>query len=109
MRLPSFRVRTLMALVGIAASLMWCAMMGLRSYGHYRLATQYAAYERSWREMAARDRAIRANTRTVAAVWGPEIAEYYAPLALKYRRAMWRPWERVAPDPPAPEFGSDPK
>ncbi len=43
-------------------------------------------------------------TREVGAVYGPQIAEYYAPLAEKYRRAMWRPWMPVAPDPHAPGF-----
>ena len=105
MRLPRFRVRTLMMAVGVVALLIWGAMMGTRSYAYYRLGRDYGAYERLWREHAVRDRGIPTRTRSVAVIWGPQIAEYYAPLARKYRRAMWRPWTPAAPDPPAPVFG----
>src|SRR4051812_37952742 len=33
--------------------------------------------------------------------WCIRQAAYYARLKRKYRRAAWRPWESVAPDPPA--------
>jgi hypothetical protein len=104
MRPPRFRVRTLMVVVGVMALLIWGAMMGWRSYAYYTLARTYGTYERQWREMAARDRGIATRTRSVSAIWGPQIADFYAPLARKYRRAMWRPWTPVAPDPPAPNF-----
>jgi hypothetical protein len=102
-RLPRFRVRTLMVLVGVVALLIAGSMMGLRSYVYYRLASTYSRYERDWRIMARRD-LDRGDTRSVSARWGLQIAEFYAPLAQKYRRAMWRPWMPVAPDPPAPIF-----
>ncbi|HZW34452.1 MAG TPA: hypothetical protein VFF52_27255, partial [Isosphaeraceae bacterium] len=35
---------------------------------------------------------------------GSERADYFAQLAEKYRRAMWRPWMPVAPDPHAPGY-----
>jgi hypothetical protein len=105
MRLPRFRVQTLLVAVGAVALLIWAAIMGTRSYVYYRLATSYGTYERQWREMAARDSGNPARPRSIAVRWGPKIAEYYAPLAQKYRRAMWRPWMPVAPDPPAPVFG----
>jgi hypothetical protein len=105
MRLPRFRVRTLMLAVGVVALLIWGAMLGTRSYVYYRLATTYGTYERQWREMHVRDRGILTRARSIAVKWGPQIAEFYAPLAQKYRRAMWRPWMPVAPDPPAPVFG----
>jgi hypothetical protein len=95
-----------MVLVGVVALLVWGGIMGTRSYIYYRFATTYGTYEHQWREMAARDRKIPSRARTISAVWGDQIADYYAPLARKYRRAMWRPWVRVAPDPPAPVFGS---
>jgi hypothetical protein len=38
------------------------------------------------------------------AQFGSQCADYYAQLAQKYRRAMWRPWMPVAPDPHAPGF-----
>lgn len=105
MRLPRFRVRTLMIAVGVVALLIWGAMMGTRSYIYYTLARTYGTNERQWREMAVRDRGNPTRLRSVAVRWGPQIAEFYAPLARKYRRAMWRPWMPVDPDPTAPVFG----
>jgi hypothetical protein len=96
MRLPHFRVRTLMLAVGVVALLVWGAMMGTRSYVYYRLAREFSAQERGWRENAARHR--------WRAEFGSQCAEYYALLVRKYRRAMWRPWMPVAPDPHAPGF-----
>jgi hypothetical protein len=94
-----------MVAVGIVALLVWGAMMGTRSYHYGMRARIYGTQERLWREIAKRD-LDRGSTRTIAARWGLQIAAYYAPLARKYRRAMWRPWMTVAPDPPAPVFGS---
>ena len=45
MRLPRFRVRTLMLAVGVVALLIWGAMLGTRSYVYYRLARTYGTYE----------------------------------------------------------------
>jgi hypothetical protein len=90
------RVRTLMAAVGVAALLIWGAMMGSLSYDYYQRATFFASEEYAWRESAARDR-----LRAPACL---ECAEYFAQLTRKYRRAMWRPWMTVAPDPHAPGY-----
>src|SRR5947199_6341571 len=84
MRLPRFRVRTLMGVVVVVALLLWGAMMGSRSYDHSRRARIYGEQERGWREIAARKHSL--------ASFAAECAEYYAQLARKYRRAMWRPW-----------------
>ena len=54
MQTMRFRVRTLMAAVGVMALLIWGAMMGLRSYDYCRRATFFASEEYSWRESAAR-------------------------------------------------------
>jgi hypothetical protein len=91
-----FRVRTLMAAVGVVALFIWGAMMGLRSYVYYRRASTYRLEERVWRESTARGQWRREV--------GSECAEYFAQLAEKYRRAMWRPWLPVAPDPHAPGY-----
>jgi hypothetical protein len=99
-RLPRFRVRTLLIAVGVVALLFWGAMMGTRSYVHYRLASLYGAQGRRWREIAVRDLRNPASARSVAAVWGLQIADDQAQLARKHRKAMWRPWTPVAPDPP---------
>ena len=96
MRLPRFRVRTLMVVVGVVALFIWGAMMGSRSYVYFRLAREYGANARGWREIAARGR--------WDASFASECAEYFTPLARKYRRAMWRPWMPVAPDPHAPGY-----
>ena len=93
-----------MAAVGVAALLLWGAMMGLRSYDYYRLASYYGDQELGWREIYVRDRGNPAPARSIGVIYGPQVAEYYAPLARKYRRAMWRPWMPVAPDPHAPGY-----
>ena len=106
MRLPRFRVRTLMFAVGVVTLLTWGAMMGTRSYVYYRLARTYGTYERQWRELALRHGEDPVGrTRSIAVKWGPQIADFHASMARKYRQAMWHPWIAVAPDPPAPVFG----
>jgi hypothetical protein len=98
MRLPHFRVRTLMIAVLVVALLLWGSMMGARSYDYYRLAREYGGRESGWREIA--DRPDQPG--------GPEFrlrcVEYFAQLTRKYRRAMWRPWMPVAPDTHAPGY-----
>jgi hypothetical protein len=96
MRLPRFRVRTLMIAVSVAALLVWGAMMGTRSYDYYRRAREYGVQERGWRESAAEGR-FRVE-------FCLQCVDYFAQLSRKYRRAMWRPWLPVAPDPHAPGY-----
>jgi hypothetical protein len=88
-----------MLLVGVAALLVWGTMMGGSWYRYYQLARIYSTQERLWREHARRD-LDQGNTRTIAARWGMQIADHYAPLVWKYRHAMWRPWISVNPEPP---------
>jgi hypothetical protein len=99
MRLPRLRVRTYMLLVGAVALLVWGTMIGVRCYEYYRRARIYSFQERQWRENAQRD-LRQGNTRTIAARWGLQTADYYALLVRKYRRAMWRPWISVEFEPP---------
>ncbi|HEV3168238.1 MAG TPA: hypothetical protein VGZ22_29815 [Isosphaeraceae bacterium] len=94
MRALRFRVRTLIAAVGLVAVLIWAAMMGSRSYDYYRRAREYSAQERGWRQSVARGHLPRE--------FCAECAHYFAQLVGKYRRAMWRPWLSIAPDPYAP-------
>jgi hypothetical protein len=98
MRLPHFRVRTLMIAVGVVALLIWGAMMASQSYDYYSRAREYGAQERGWREIASRNRSPKQKQ------FHSECVQYFAQLAGKYRRAMWRPWMPVAPDPHAPGF-----
>ncbi len=99
MRLPRLRVRTYMLLVGVVALLVWGTMMGGLSYRYYQRARTYSIQERQWREIARRD-LDQGNTQTIAARWGMQIADHYAPLVRKYRRATWRPWVPVDYEPP---------
>ena len=96
MRLPRFRVRTLMIAVGVVALLIWGAMMASQSYDYYRRPREYCAQERGRRETAASNDGL--------AKFRPQCAEFYAQLAGKYRRARRRPWMPVAPDPHASGF-----
>ncbi len=95
MRTMRLRVRTLMAAVGVVALLIWGAMVGLRSYDYYKRASFYALQEYGWRENAAEGRFGDISS---------ECAEYFEQLTRKYRRAMWRPWMPIAPDPHAPGY-----
>ena len=96
MRTLRFRVRTLMAAVGVVALLIWGAMMGSQSYDSRRRAREYGA--RTSADGGER-RQGRWDTR-----FASECGESYAQSAGKYRRAMWRPWMPVAPDPHAAGF-----
>jgi hypothetical protein len=102
MRTPRFRVRTLMLAVGVTALLVWGAMMGTRSYDSYRLAREYSTRERGWREIAARRLQLKDDPG--GEEFRSQCVQYFARLAAKYRRAMWRPWMPVAPDPHAPGY-----
>jgi hypothetical protein len=80
----------------ISDAYVWGAMMGTQAYDYYRRASGYALEERVWRESTARgDWPVEV---------GSQRADYFAQLSRKYRRAMWRPWLPVAPDPHAPGF-----
>jgi hypothetical protein len=96
MRLPRYRVRTLMIAVVVAALLVWGTTMASRSLGYYQRAREYGTQERGWRAIASRGGGD--------ARFASECTEYFIQLTAKYRRAMWRPWLPVAPDPHAPGF-----
>ena len=96
MRLPNFRIRTLMLAVGVVALLIWAAIMGPRSSDYAKRARDYDVQERAWREITDQGDFPRE--------FCAECAAYFAQLAAKYRQAMWRPWRPVAPDPHAPGY-----
>jgi hypothetical protein len=98
MRLPRMTTRRLMVLVAIVASLVWGAMMGVRSYDCYRIARYFGDQERGWRIIASRKEDPK------QAQFHSECIQYCAMLSAKYRLAMWRPWLPVAPDPHAPGY-----
>jgi hypothetical protein len=102
MRLPRFRVRvrTLLLAVGLAAVLVWGAKMGTRSYAYYERARKCDLSERRYRDGTLGGRRVMTGPQCYEWVEPPELAEYYATLGRKYRRAMHYPWLPVAPDPP---------
>jgi hypothetical protein len=96
MRLPRFRVRTLMIAVAAAGLLICGVTMVSRSLDYYRRARDFGRQEWGWRRIASQgDR----DAKFVS-----ECVNYFARLTAKYRRAIWRPWLPVAPDPHAPGF-----
>ncbi|MHC5541594.1 hypothetical protein ACYOEI_25510 [Singulisphaera rosea] len=94
MRLTRLSIRTLMIVVAITAFLMWGGRMGARSLDYHRRSTYYSTQAANWRELATRNHPWKA--------FRSQCAEYFTALARKYRRASWRPWLPVDPDPYAP-------
>ena len=97
MRLASFRVRTLMVIVGVldAAHLGrddGVAVLRLLQAGEVLRTSR----KRGWRDPA--------SSRRFDPDFASECAEYNKRLAEKYRRAIWSPWTPVAPDPHAPGY-----
>ena len=87
MRLPRFRVRTLMFAVGVVALLVWGAMMGTRSYVYYSRVKYYDLEERDGGKAMP----------SVASRWNfVRCASITSQLSGNYRRAMWCPWFPVA-------------
>ena len=108
MRLPRFRIRTLMiavAVVGLLAGLV--VALTRRSAG---LRQQAASFAQVSNQEALQGMYIERRYH-----WGPAEPEkpiiaahfrrsdYYAALRAKYERAARRPWLPVAPDPPPPQ------
>src|SRR5258708_3110223 len=100
MRRPRLTIRSMMIAVGVVALLIWGATMTSQSYDYYRRPREYGANEGGWRQIAARHR----GKAEFDSQFELRCVEYFAQLAGKYRRAMWRPWMPVAPDPHAPGF-----
>jgi hypothetical protein len=110
MRLPRFRLRTLMVAVAVLALLLMGGIMVWRSANYRRLAAFHEEMERR------QERAVRGIESLAQAATDPKdaaaarrdaahearIGRYHAGLKAKYLRAAARPWESVAPDPPRP-------
>lgn len=101
MCLPRFRVRTLMVLVAVAASVFTAIAL-------YQRRAQFL--QRSWEyEYGEGDYLYNANAYERLGQ-SPQLvrhlrkrANYYGGLATKYRYSARYPWLPVAPDPPAPK------
>ena len=105
MKLPNYRVRTLMMAVVMVALLMWGTRLGWRAFQYDQTFRYCSQQERGWRSIAGRrqaELAIVGKADPAMAKFAAECAEYYAGLTQKYDQARWRPWMKVPPDPPAP-------
>ena len=85
-----------MIIVLAVALLIWGTTMASRSYAYYRRSREFGPQERGWRQIAARG--------GPDAKFASECTECFVQLTTKYRRATWRPWLPVVPDPHAPGF-----
>src|SRR4051812_30675658 len=98
MRLPRFRLRTLMIAVAVAGVAMYGARLRSRSHIYAERAECFEFFEdlygcgNFWAEMNPEQR--RSALR---------MAEITRAMGRKYRRAARYPWLPVAPDPPPPK------
>lgn len=114
MRLPQFRVRTV--LIGVALIAM-CVYGGMevRKSSYRRLAAEHANAAKLARFQALftlSDRFLPSkkymartfpNISPITREWLIQSATHHEALAAKYERAAQYPWLPVEPDPPAPE------
>lgn len=105
MRFPrvQFTVRRMMLAVAVSAMLMGTARAGWHCYYCVRMAEVHAwmgamGYGRCGMERptAEEELAYKEHNR--------KLAGYHARIEKKYRRAAWRPWEPILPDPPYPRM-----
>src|SRR5262245_46043912 len=122
MRLMTFRVRTLLAIVAVIAAAMWAERMKKDAARYRQHAARFEAEERSRRRRIEGLRS-QAERRSLAAREHPEDRyavldelaaqvfraraeieerrlDHFARLRLKYERAARYPFLPVAPDPP---------
>jgi hypothetical protein len=115
MRLPGMTTRRLMAIVAIAGTVAASAEMHRRSARYRRRADYYDTIEaitgRRYKDyvravvlgevVSPEDRRFGEILRQTDTD-DPRVAEYYAAMKRKYRRAARYPWLPVASDPPGP-------
>lgn len=114
MRACMGRVKTRMVVAVLVVALVpWAIRVASVSRAHRLQAEEFKKRHEHNRYMAAAMRmaaaalryspyehAHRRDARQYARY--KQLAEYYFALAEKYRRAAWRPWYAVGPDPPPP-------
>ena len=103
MRLPRLRftVRRMMFAVAFAAMLMGTARAGWHSWYCWKMAEAIAQVKsmQTWRC------GMIDNTPEEERAWAESCEKrsaHYAGLEAKYRRAAWKPWESIPPDPRHP-------
>lgn len=111
MRMPRFRIRTLMIAVAVVAVILCGARLAKIEQKRKAFRTRaaiHATYGRSFRDAYEKRTAVAfefphgpvfARTLALRLAW----AEYHESLALKYEHAARYPWLPVEPDPPEPE------
>jgi hypothetical protein len=110
MRLPRFRIRTLMIAVAVVATMSWVAVrLRQRSERFYWESLSMEGRRIEWAAGAELyeydcNRAADPLPDDVrGAIRHRRRANYYLALQRKYRDAARRPWLPVPPDPPPPE------
>ena len=101
-----FAVRTLMAVVAVAATLFWAFKMRQQSLYYEAKAAQYASKEQY--HITVGDSA--AGIMTDGRIWSKEeLVAFFRALRIKYERAARFPWLAVEPDlaEPHPLAGFD--
>jgi hypothetical protein len=94
-----FAVRTLMAVVAVAAILLWAFKMRQHSLYYEAKAAQYASKEQY--HITVGDGA--AGIMTDGRIWSKEeLVAFFRALRIKYERAARFPWLAVEPDPAEP-------
>jgi hypothetical protein len=106
---PRLRLRTGMALVAVAASLMGWALHRRRGEEYARLAERYRAEEKGHAETAELIRKEQIMPRLsreqtlIGVAFHRRQASHHRQLRDKYEAAAARPWLPVEPDPPPPD------
>jgi hypothetical protein len=97
----AFSIRTLIAVVAIAALAMAIAVMLKRSNEFRAIAEEQADSEQMSLAYADEGRGETGDPQRVAR--GEQMAAYHQKLRIKYERAVRYPWLAVEPDPPVPD------
>jgi hypothetical protein len=114
MRLPRFRLRTLMVVVAVAGIVSGAEVMQTRRLNFLKRAKDYAGREwrtrRDW-EVATGSFKGKGENVLCGQMWRALVEEvpylpsrlaYYSRMRAKYEHAARYPWLPVAPDPPPP-------
>jgi hypothetical protein len=105
MRLPRVRFTVWQAMVAVVALaiLMATGRAGWHSYYCWRMAEAHAWWAERGLLRCGLERPTAAE-QLVYDRYNRILKDYHARLERKYRRAAWRLWEPVLPDPPYPSM-----
>lgn len=115
MRMPRFRIRTMMVGVAVAAAITSCALFATRCYAmhsffhsraafHHQQSTYYEKMAATFGPRTSRsDRFVVCQTLPFESHDWAGRAAHHARLNRKYNYAARYPWLQAAPDPPEPK------